>query len=130
LKIKPAEKGKAIKLSLGIKSIENNGLAELTLVEEGGAAWYAGLDVGDSLVAIDGLQVKQDNLDSILENLIVDSEFQLSYFHQGELKQTTIVPLLAPAEKIEIEPLENASKEQKRHFNSWTKQDFNKSFDQ
>lgn len=117
-----------IKLTLGIKTVDANGQAKISIVQTNSPAWNAGLDVGDIIVAINGLQVGKDNLDEHLDNLELDLDHTLHYFNQGELKQTTITPSQAPPEKIKIVPLEEASRVQMQHFNSWLKHDYSDSF--
>jgi predicted metalloprotease with PDZ domain len=108
-------------LSLGIETDEKEGLLILSIVDYDGAAWKAGLTVGDSLVALNGYQINEANYKKQLENLEIGKTYQLDYFNQGILRQTTIVPQMAAPDKIKIIPLEVLSKQQKSHFLTWTK---------
>ncbi|MCF6318756.1 MAG: PDZ domain-containing protein [Proteobacteria bacterium] len=117
-----------LKLTFGINIVDSPGYAKITLVKTDSPAWNAGLEVGDSIVAINGLQVTEGNLDEHLENLKLNTEYTLHYFNQGQLKQTQIVPSKAPQEKLKIIQLEAANDAQKLHFDSWLKQDYSTAF--
>ena len=123
----PKDKGD-LKLTLGIKTVDENGLAKISIVQTDSPAWNAGLEVGDSIIAINGWQISKDNLDEHLDNLKLDTEYSLHYFNQGELKQTKITPNKAPEEKLKIIQLETATDVQKQHFDSWIKHDYSDSF--
>ncbi len=127
LTIKTGNKDDNNKVSMGWKTKTANNIIELTLVDTNGAAFNAGLAAGDEVVAIDNMQIK-DNLDEIIENLKVDQSYEIHYFNQGLMKQTTITPQVAPPEKLKIIAVKKPTKTQKQHFKSWLKQDIKSAF--
>ncbi len=127
LKFKAQDNTEQAKLSLGILSEQKSGLTVLSIVDAGGPAWEAGLTVGDAIIAINGIQIN-DNLDQHIENLELDQQYTVHYFNHGKLKKTTIKPINARPEKLEIISVTKPTKLQKKHFNSWSKHDILTSF--
>lgn len=113
--------------SIGVKLHNNNGLAQISVVDSNGPAWQAGLTSGDNIIAIDGLQVSMDNFQTHIENLEIGKSYSLHYFSQGILKQTIIKSIKAVFES-KIIPIDKASKKQKQRFESWIKHGFKDSF--
>ncbi|MBL4660225.1 MAG: M61 family metallopeptidase [Alcanivoracaceae bacterium] len=124
LEVQNSENDKGVRLSLGFKMKEDIGLPEISILDADGPAWLAGLTVGDKIIAIDGYQVNNKNLQQHIDNLKLETLSTLHYFHQGQLQQTTIIPIKASPEKLKIIPLDFISNKQQQHFNSWTGQIF------
>lgn len=59
-----------------------------------GAAWRAGVNAGDELLALDGTRIG-NNLDNLLRRYSVDEEVDLTLFRDGTLK--TLKLILSPA---------------------------------
>jgi predicted metalloprotease with PDZ domain len=75
----------AARPSLGVRLKSKAGKAVLAAVHEGSAAHRAGLSAGDELVAIDGLRVSADMLDSLLDRKTVGDSLQVHCFRRDEL---------------------------------------------
>jgi predicted metalloprotease with PDZ domain len=82
--------------SLGVRLKSKTGKAVLAAVHEGGAAHRAGLSAGDALVAIDGLRVTADKLDSLLDRKAAGDRLQVHCFRRDELMCFEVV--LEPGE--------------------------------
>lgn len=76
---------------------------QITQVSEHTAAFNAGLQVGDVLIAIDKWEVNKDNLISQLNNLTIGHTAQLSLLRDKKLKQLTFVATTAPSDTIALE---------------------------
>jgi predicted metalloprotease with PDZ domain len=67
----------------------------LAAVHDGSAARRAGLSAGDVLVAIDGLRVTGNNLETLLARYTAGDKVEVHAFRRDELRQT-VVTLDAP----------------------------------
>ena len=116
------------KLSFGMEIKDNDGLAEIKIVNAASSAWQAGLSAGDKLIALDGYKITLENYQQQLENLKADKKYTLHYFHQGQLFKTTIKPEKAPAETLKIVALKKATAKQQLHFNAWLQHNYKEAF--
>ncbi|HHL31723.1 MAG TPA: M61 family peptidase [Oceanospirillales bacterium] len=113
-------------IAFGWELQEENGLLKIAVIDADGSAWHAGLAQDDLLVAINGFQVNDDNIDKVLENLQANNTYSLSYFNQGQLKTTKIQAVQAPPAKLNIVAVDKISRKQQNHFESWLKHRFSK----
>ena len=81
------QQGKSV---LGIRSAAAQGFVKVTHVYEGGAAQLAGLAAGDLLLAVDGLQAKAGQIESMIAAYPVGEQVQLTAFRRDELMQFTV----------------------------------------
>jgi len=81
----------AARPSLGVRLKSKTGKAVFAAVHEGGAAHRAGLSAGDELVAIDGLRVSADMLDSLLDRKAAGDALQVHFFRRDELMCVDLV---------------------------------------
>ncbi|MBI1890144.1 MAG: M61 family metallopeptidase [Burkholderiales bacterium] len=73
------------KPALGIRSTKDGNDCKLANVYEGGPAHRAGLSAGDVLVAIDGLRVTANNLDTLLGRYRIGDKITIHAFRRDEL---------------------------------------------
>jgi predicted metalloprotease with PDZ domain len=98
-----------------------NGREVVKFVETASPAQTAGLDPGDELLAIDGGRVASEQLGDRLRDYKVGDSIQISFFHQDELK-TSSVTLAAPRpNSYQLVPIKNPSLEQETNFTGWLK---------
>jgi len=71
-------------------------------IPDGGAAQQAGLAVGDTLLALNGLRVTRDNLQNLLDRVPVETPVELHAFRRDELMVFHATPRLAPADTCEL----------------------------
>ena len=115
--------------SFNVKYSEEKGLAKLDLVDNGGAAWLAGLTHNDVLLAIDGYQVTYKDIKDRVSKLKIGQNYSVHYFSQGILKETQVTPTQAAPEKLKIVANKKATRAQKEAFKSWTRHDLKSLFD-
>jgi predicted metalloprotease with PDZ domain len=116
------------KATLGFISENKNGNLSITQLDADGPAWDAGLSAGDTLIAINGYQVNDKNLEKHIENLTIGQTYSLHYFHQGILKQTQITPTIAAPENLKLVPIKKPDYKQRQHFKGWTQHSIEDAF--
>jgi predicted metalloprotease with PDZ domain len=109
---------------LGARYRQQGDFVELVQVFDDGAAQCAGLSAGDKLIAIDGLQVSEKNLDTLLEQFATGDEVSVLAFRRDELMSFTLPILLAPLDTCELWllPEEQCTPQQLARHRSWLKQ--------
>ena len=112
------------KASFNAKFQDDKGMAKISTLDSNGAAWVAGIATDDVLIALDGFKLTYSNIKKRIEELKVGQSYKLHYFSQGILKETTVVPMNAPPDKLKIIAINKATKAQKKQFASWSKQKF------
>jgi len=110
----------------GFSSTERDGLVNLTRVIKGSPAWDAGLNVGDQIVAINGLKVMPSTLKVRLAQYKANESVVLSVFRRDRLVEKTLVLDQEKDKKPLIKPVEKPSKAQKAFFKAWLGVDFPK----
>lgn len=88
-------------------------------VEIDSPAQQAGLDAGDELLALNGLRVTTEQWGDRLKDYQPGDTLSLTYFHQDELR-TTSLTLTAPRPTgYQLVPVEHPSKTQRQNFEGW-----------
>jgi len=77
--------------SLGITTRAENGKTMIQFIETGAPAQQAGLDIGDELLALDGLKVSAEQLGERRQNYRPGDTVQVTVFHQDELRTVPVV---------------------------------------
>lgn len=110
--------------ALGARYRQQGDFVELVQVFDDGAAQCAGLSAGDKLTAIDGLQVSEKNLDTLLEQFATGDEVSVLAFRRDELMSFTLPIQLAPLDTCELWllPEEQCTPQQLARHRSWLKQ--------
>lgn len=83
-------------VAIGVRTANDGGDVKLSQVFEGGAAQKAGLAAGDIIMAIDGLRVSPDNIDSHLNRYRPGDTLPVHAFRRDELH---VFPLTLEAAK-------------------------------
>jgi len=104
----------------GLKTTKNSHGLKVTLVEKNSPAWQAGLTIGDIIVAVDNLRLVSKDLTSRLKNFNIEDKINFTFFRRDELINKIITLGKVPKDKLKIEALEDATKEQKAFFKMWT----------
>ena len=76
---------KDVRASLGVRGVKEGIDCRLANVYEGGAAHLAGVSANDVLIAIDGLRVSANNLESLMARYGVGDQVELHVFRRDEL---------------------------------------------
>ncbi len=104
---------------LGMTVKTQNGHESITFVEAGSPAAVAGVDVGDELLAIDGLRVTAEQFSDRLKDYKAGDIIEVSVFHQDELRSLPVTLGAPQPSRYQIVPVENPSKAQKQNYAGW-----------
>ena len=104
---------------LGLKVSTENGREVIKFVETNSPAAIVGIDIGDELLAIEGIKVKSGDLNERLKNYQSGDRISVTIFHQDELK-TLSVTLTEPRPiRYEIVHCDNLSDLQQQNLSGW-----------
>ena len=118
LKVKPIPDKEPVP-HLGLKVSTENGRESIKFVEANSPAAIAGIDIGDELLAIEGLKVKSGELNEHLKSYQSGDRISVTIFHQDELK--TLSATLAEPRPIRYEIVQdhNLSDLQQQNLSGW-----------
>jgi len=119
------EKAKDI-AATGFTSTSTDGLVTLTRVRKDSASWQAGLNVGDQVVAINGLKVTPSTLKVRLAQYKMAESVTLSVFRRDRLVEKTLLLTQEKDKKPLIKAIKKPSRAQKKFFKAWLGVDFPK----
>ncbi|MFQ3619129.1 MAG: M61 family metallopeptidase [Cyanobacteriota bacterium] len=105
--------------SLGITTRAENGKTMIQFIEMGAPAQQAGLDIGDELLALDGLRVSAEQLGDRLQNYRPGDTVQVTVFHQDELRTVPVVLDPPSPNQFNLTPLPHAKDAQKALLRGW-----------
>ncbi|GAB4133736.1 MAG: PDZ domain-containing protein [Cyanobacteria bacterium J069] len=105
--------------SLGITVRSENGKDLIKFIEIGAPAQRAGLDIGDELLAIDGLRVSADQVGDRLRDYRPGDTVQLTVFHQDELRTAEVILDPPSPTSFKIVPSSSASETQRALLKGW-----------
>jgi len=111
----------------GWSGADEDGAFRLSLVEEGGPAWKAGLVPDDILVALDGHRVTADRFAAALAEKRPGDDLTVSFFRRDQLMQKTLKLGATPAGKLKVLPVNRPTAAQKALFKRWLLIDYPKS---
>ncbi len=117
------EDGYKLEVDLGLSTRDKDGLCRVSSVVEGGAAFHAGLNVDDLILAVDGMRVTASNLDERID-VVGSEQFTITYFRGESLRQVELTASRKRLEAWRLAPLEDPTEEQQAAFEAWTGWDF------
>ncbi len=117
------EEGFALEPDLGILTEDSGGLCRVTAVLEDGAAFAAGLNVDDLLLAVDGMRVTHATLADRLDRTRGEP-IELSFYRGQSLRTLRLRPALRRLADWKLVPLEDAGEAQRAAFKDWCGWDF------
>lgn len=104
---------------LGLVAKTEHGREIVKFVEADSPAQLAGVDVGDELLALEGLRVTGEQLSDRLKDYQPGDTIELTVFHQDQL-QTVFVTLASPRPSCyKVVSVEQPAPEQQRNFTGW-----------
>ncbi len=112
------EKNKDLPLWTGFTAQKNT----VTLVDKSSPAWLAGLTVGDELIALNGMRMKEKDWDTWTKKAQAGDKWAITFARAGQMKQTELTLTTSKQAKVTLTPLKKTNKKQKQHFLSWTGQ--------
>ncbi|MDX2212214.1 MAG: M61 family metallopeptidase [Oculatellaceae cyanobacterium bins.114] len=96
-----------------------NGRESIKFVEVGSPAHQAGIDIGDELLALDGVRVSADQWSDRLCDYNPGDTIQLTIFHQDELKTYSVTLAEPRSTNYQIVPVDRPSATQDQNFAGW-----------
>ncbi len=108
-------------LSLGIKTVNNDTRVLVKNVDRDSAAWQAGLNVDDELIAINGYRIDGNGkaIDYVLTSAQIKDEVQLIVARDGIIENISVTLQYADKKSFVIQRMESASDEQRRLGDIW-----------
>ena len=116
LRFRPIEAGRAW---IGATTRNRGGRVLVSQVRRETPAHIAGLNVDDEIVAIDDIRVRADGLASRLEQYRPGAKVSLLVARRDRLMRLEMILAVEPARAWRLEPLPNATVEQKRRIADW-----------
>lgn len=104
--------------TLNVKHDLDHGLAKLTYVYRDGVAWNAGLDAGDTIVAINGRRISTD-LATLLAQYKPDDKVTIDFFRDDKLRQLELTLGSEYDKPAKVTAVEQPSERQKMMFKQW-----------
>ena len=104
--------------ALGASISVAGGKPTVTGVARDGSAWQGGLNVGDEVVALDGMRAT-DDLSRGLAGRPVGSTVRLLVARDGMLRELTFPLQASPVVRYRMEPVENATPAQLAVRRKW-----------
>jgi predicted metalloprotease with PDZ domain len=103
--------------TLGVRTQDGAGGALIRYVRLDGPAWQAGLNVDDTVIALNGTQVG-DDLEGLLKRHAPDDEVEVAYFREGRLR-TLSARLGAELQDHTVEPVDSVAPEMADLRRAW-----------
>jgi predicted metalloprotease with PDZ domain len=104
---------------IGLSLQSDQGRALVKGVVADSPAHRAGVDVGDELLAIDGLRVTADSWQERLQDYSPETTVTLSLFHRDGLHHYPVTLAAAQPTKFTLKPTEHPSPAQQQNFQGW-----------
>ncbi len=118
LRVKPIQDKEPVP-HLGLKVNTKNGSEVIEFVEANSPAAIAGIDIGDELLAIEGIKVRSGDLNEHLKNYQSGNLISVTIFHQDELKTLSATLTKPRPIRYEIVHCDNISDLQKQNLSGW-----------
>ena len=116
------DQGRKLAPRLGVSTGNRDGLCVIDVVFEDGAAFAAGLNHDDVILAIDGFRVSGSNLGERLDRTAGDA-VTLTYWRGEELRSVTLTPELLPLEDWKIVSVDEPTDAQLMAYATWLGED-------
>lgn len=104
--------------TLGIQTAEQDGLVRVRSVTEGGAAYEAGINVDDVILALRDMRVSPSTFEDRLDRVGLQP-FELTYFRGQSLETTTVKPKGDRLASWKIQSVEEPTEQQMAAFEAW-----------
>jgi predicted metalloprotease with PDZ domain len=109
--------------SLGLRVRAEGGRTIVTSVVRASAAWLAGFDSGDEIVAVGGARVEATNIDGTLRGRAPGETVDVVSVHNGRLVTRSVVLDPPRADRFKIVCTPEASEGARQAFRAWLGQD-------
>lgn len=108
--------------SLGVRLRSDGGRSFVAATTRECAAWVAGIDVGDELVAVGGARVEAASLDSVLRDCVPGQIVDVVLSRDGRLSTKRVTLDAARLDRVKIVPARDAPVAAREGFEAWLRQ--------
>jgi len=119
LTIERSARADAPPASLGLRVRSDGGRAVVSSVIRGAAAWRAGIDAGDEIVAIAGARIEGTKVDGLLRGQTPGREVEVTIARDGRLATRRATLDSAGADRVKIVPDPDASPAAREACTAW-----------
>jgi predicted metalloprotease with PDZ domain len=109
------------KISLGMMTADRENRTRVMGVTAGSPAYDAGLDIGDEVVALNGLRVRTSDLQDRLADYKPGEKVRLTVFRRDRIREFEITLRLQDVPAYKVAKVEHPTPLQKTIFESWLK---------
>ena len=109
------------KLSLGMITADRENRTRVMSVTAGSPAYDAGVDIGDEVVALNGLRVRTSDLQDRLSDYKPGDKVKLTVFRRDRLREFEIALRLQDVPSYKVSKVQQPTPLQKSIFESWLK---------
>lgn len=109
------------RISLGMMTADRENRTHVMGVTAGSAAYEAGVDIGDEVVALNGLRVRTSDLPDRLADCKPGDKVKLTVFRRDRLREFEITLRLQDVPSYRVTKVEQPTPLQKSIFESWLK---------
>jgi predicted metalloprotease with PDZ domain len=106
-------------VNMGVRLERGSDELKLSGVEPGGAAFEAGLTVGDVIISVDGRKATRENFASLAEDLAVGDTVSVTAFRGNQLKSFELVMQDGGNVKYELIRMDNTTTLQNQIRRGW-----------
>ncbi len=107
------------KVWLGVGTSDAGGRTTINRVGAGSPAYAAGLDVGDELLALNGLRVRSSDLGERIAAFKAGDKVSVTVFRDDHLRTISVTLKTSPLQSYKVVRLEQPTDLQKRIYESW-----------
>ncbi|MCL2447591.1 MAG: PDZ domain-containing protein [Polyangiaceae bacterium] len=108
--------------SLGVKLRGDGGRAFVSSVLRDGAAWRAGIDAGDEILAVDGLRLDGVSLDPALRARSAGERVEVLVSRDGRVASKPVVLDPGRTDRVKLVPAKDAPPQARDAFAAWLEQ--------
>jgi predicted metalloprotease with PDZ domain len=109
------------KISIGIMTADHENRTSVMGVTAESPAYDAGVDIGDEVVALNGLRVRTSDLNDRLADYKPGDKVKLTVFRRGRLREFEITLRLQDVPSYKVSKVDQPTPLQKSIFESWLK---------
>lgn len=97
---------------------------KISSVPKESPAWKAGLSANDILVAINGMKVEPEKLESLLSAFKINDEVKVTFFRRNLLKEVNMELTNYTPKELKLSYIDDATDLQKKMYEKWLGQDW------
>lgn len=122
LTLERSARAEAPRSSLGVRLRVEGGRSVVAVVVRDSAAWTAGIDVGDELVAVGGMRVEGASLDTVLRDRAPGQTVDVVFSRDGRLCVKVVTLDAGRLERVKVVPIRDAPGAAREAFEAWLRQ--------